>query len=201
VVLTLGLLALFLPLMPRPAAALSCIHPKDALPGYALLVKAKVLKLERETPPRAGISGVITIGASEAYKVTLAVERYFKGQGPAELHVRYDGMGWAQMAPVGSEIIVGFHLDEEKHYAAGPCSLMMNAKPGNEFEAEMLTIILEQYGEGKAPSAEAPVPVPPGLPSPPAPEGKQGWWILWTAMGALALGVASVVILRRKAHN
>lgn len=179
VTLTLGLLLGLSALTPRPVAALSCVHPHDQLPTLALIVQGKVEK----RAPRLRLPG-----ASERPEdITLAVSQYFKGEGPAKLEAVFDGMGWEEMSPVGSEVIMGFMLDEKGQYRSGACTLRMNAQPTNAFETETLNLIRTQYGEGQAPQ----------------PGGEQvageprGQWVLWTGLGAL--GALSLYLrLRRK---
>lgn len=173
--LTLGLLLGLSTLTARPAAALSCLHPADQLPNMQLIVQGRVEKVS----PRfrlPSIGGMQTIGGERPEDITLAVSRYYKGSGPAQLEAVYDGMGWGQMSPVGSEVIMEFHLDEKGAWRSGACSLRINATPQNEFDNELLTLIKAQFGEGHPPSGETAAPVP---------EGNRGVWVLWTALGLL----------------
>ncbi|HYF77962.1 MAG TPA: hypothetical protein VD973_12555 [Symbiobacteriaceae bacterium] len=186
VVVLLTLLTLVFSLLPRPAAALSCMHPKDQLPSYTLLVEGKVTQVSAKM--KSILSG------AQPQSITVAVKRYFKGEGPAELKAVYDGLGWEEMKPVGSELIMGFYFDEvEKVYKAGACSLMMNAQPSNDFEKEMLTLIGQQFGEGKAPTG-GPAPV---APTPNEPAGRLGTWLLWAGIGAIILLAGGIMLTRR----
>lgn len=175
-----SLLALVFSLMPRPAAALSCVHPMDQLPSYVLLVEAKVTKA---SPKQKSI-----LSGAQPQSITLAVKRYFKGEGPAELKAVYDGMGWEEMKPVGSELIMGFYLDGAT-YKADACTLKMNAQPSNDFEKEMLTLIQQQFGEGKAPEG--------GPVAPAEPTKNLGTWLLWAGLGALVVLVAGITLSKR----
>jgi hypothetical protein len=175
-------------LLPRPAAALSCVHPMDQLPRYTLLVEAKVTQVSAKQ--RSIFDG------SQPQAISLSVKRYFKGEGPAELTAVYDGMGWEEMKPVGSELIMGFYLDEEKNYRADACTLKMNAQPSNDFEKEMLTLIQQQFGEGKAPTG-GPAPTAPGPVAPNEPAGRLGTWLLWAGMGALVLLAGGITLGKR----
>jgi hypothetical protein len=175
--LALGLILGLAPLASRPALALSCVHPRDQLPRLPLIVQAKVEKVE----PRFKLPG----RGQPADDITLTVSRYFKGEGPAKLEAVFDGLGWETMSPVGSEVIMGFMVDENGSYQSGACSLRISAKPTNGFEAEMLALIQKEYGEGRAPL--------PGPETAPTESGPLAQWALWGSLGALA---ALIVALR-----
>lgn len=180
--LTLGLLLGLSTLAPRPAAALSCVHPSDQLPGLALIVQGRVEKVA----PRLRLptwSGP----PSQPEDITLTVSRYFKGDGPAKLDAVFDGIGWETMNPVGSEVIMGFHLDESGNYRSGACTLRLNALPTNAFETEMLVLVRSRYGEGRAPTGGEPAPA--AVP--------RGQWLLWAGMGALGALTAGLWLRRR----
>lgn len=181
ITLTLGLLLGLSALSPRPAAALSCVHPRDQLPRLALIVQGKVEKVA----PRLRLPG----STERPEDITLAVSRYFKGEGTAKLEAVFDGIGWEEMSPVGSEVIMGFHLDEKGEYRSGACSLRINAQPTNAFETEMIDLIRTQYGEGRAPQA--------GGGDGQVAQEPRGQWILWAGLGGLA-ALILYLRLRRK---
>lgn len=182
----LAVLAALWPMAPRAAVALSCAHPKDQLKDYALLVEARVVTV---APGFRGLRD----GSRPEY-VTLAVKRYFKGEGPPRFEAVYDGAGWEQMKPAGSDVIMGFFLDEAGGLKAGPCTLLMNAAPANAFEQEMLTIIRTAYGEGKAPDpGAAPIGDEPGR--------NQRRWLLWGGLGAAVAVAAAVGFAYSRRHR
>lgn len=181
--LTLGLLLGLSILPPRPAAALSCVHPRDQLPGLAVIVQGKVEKVA----PRFRLPG----SGEQPEEITLTVSRYFKGEGPATLEAVFDGSGWEKMNPVGSEVIMGFHFDEKGEIRSGACNLRINAQPTNPFETEMIDLIRTQYGEGRAPNRPT---------AEPASAEPRGEWVLWVSMGALAALTAGVWLRRRGKH-
>lgn len=180
IALTLGLSLGLATMAPRPAAALSCLHPHDQLPMLALIVKGKVEKIE----PRLRLPN----STERPEDLTLQASWYLKGEGPTQLKAVFDGMGWERMNPIGAEVIMGFMLGEDGTYRADACTLRINAQPTNQFETETIDLIKAQYGEGKAPK--------PGTNQPES-DGSGGQWLLGASLGALALLTGGLWLRRR----
>jgi hypothetical protein len=182
--LTMGLLLGLSILAPRPAAALSCVHPRDQLPTLPLIVQGKVERVA----PHFRLPGT----NERPESITLAVSRYFKGEGPEKLEAVFDGMGWETMNPVGSEVIMGFWIDEQGEYKSGACTLRISAQPTNAFESEMVDLIHARYGEGRAPI--------PGNDHEQVVSAPRGEWVLWVTLG----GFTALILylrLRRKGRR
>jgi hypothetical protein len=190
ITLLLGLLAVVVPLMPEQAHALSCLHPKEQLDHYALIVEAQVVKT---TPATTSALNGFMLGSR--HTVTLDVSRYFKGDGPTLVEFVYSSVGWRKVPHSTSRVIIGLDYDPETHqYYASECSLLISPTPTDEFEQELLALVQDRYGEGRAPENGQLIRVQVMAFTPPV----RGVGLLWGTMGGLVLLVGAIYARRTR---
>lgn len=164
----LFLSGVLLALPAAPVGALSCLHPLDRVDRMEILLKGEI------------------IGVPRSHWAEVAVERYYRGIGPAKLYVEFRGTGgdptyhWAHTPVAGTTLLLEVRTDSNGYFN-GPCDLY------TPFEAESpdLQQVLTLLGEGSQPDPNAPVPMHP--------------WIrtaLWLALPAV--GAATWLLRRRQ---
>lgn len=113
--------------------ALSCMDPRERYGQMEVVVKATVVKVEKQ------------------HWAHLKVERYYRGQGPESLVVEYRGTdnrySWARGPRAGANVLLELRRDGNALFS-GPCDLEMDYQPASAEVQKALTV----WGEGTAPT-------------------------------------------------
>lgn len=160
----LCLSAVMLALPAAPASALSCLHPLNRIDQMEILLKGEIVGLPR------------------SHWAEIAVERYYRGTGPAKLFVEFRGItggpayNWAH-TPVAGTFLLEVRSDAKGYYN-GACDLYTPF----ETESPDMQKVLAQLGAGEPPDPYAPVPTHPWVRTAvwlALPLAGAATWLLW----------------------
>ncbi|MFZ5824566.1 MAG: hypothetical protein ACOY94_09585 [Bacillota bacterium] len=186
-----GLFALLLfPLFaPTPASALSCIDPVSVLDSQQVVVQGTVTSRPVKD------------------KITVTVDRYFRGTGPAVIQAEIQGIEprndqWMNNPQVGTSYILGF-VTENGNLVHRPCDLffdLSNWQPSAELKAKLGEGTKPLEGSGQPSTGGTGTGAAPGAPEATAAGGLPWRTILPVAGTALlvAAGVGLALRLRSR---
>lgn len=118
-------------LVPSPVAALSCVDPTTAYEMMDVVVEARVT------------------GRPSTFRVELAVDRYYKGSGPAAFQAEIQGIEpgkelWMNDLVLGQSYLLGF-VRTEGRLVHRPCDVFWN------LSSPLSPELLQKMGEGSPP--------------------------------------------------